>query len=528
MVLGYNVRPIDHILIENSYEDYASYRFDKYISSEALNLEKYFYKDYFDDDSRSNELNEEKSSKTVANGPMDSPWPMYCHDVRHTGRSPYSTADIWGDEKWRFETDHHVRGSPVIDNEGTIYVGSTELFAVYQNGTLKWSYDYPDYIESAPAIDENGIIYFGTIWAMPDHLYAIYINNGTLKWKFEVGYWIYSSPAIGDDGTIYFGCADKFIYALYPNGSLRWKYETDAMVLSSPAIGADGTIYCGSHDHYLYALYPNNGTLKWRFPTDHWIRTSPCIADDGTIYCVSLDEYLYAINPDGTFKWKTDVGAGTSPTIGQDGTIYCGYNKLYAINPVNGSVKWSYDNSGNIRGGTPCNSIDGTIYFGTDSGWIYAINPDGTEKWSKHIGSRIESAPAIGEDGIVYTGVFYETYGYVYAFGPGEANKIEIESPEQGKLYLFNHKLVPTPFGKTRIVGDIRITIKAYSEDEVESIDFYIDGSLMHTDTESPFYWDLDQRLGDRCFGWHTLKVTAIYEGGCSWTEEMDFWYFHL
>ena len=40
-----------------------------------------------------------------SSGPMDSAWPMKCHDNRHTGRSPYSTADNPYDEVWRFECD---------------------------------------------------------------------------------------------------------------------------------------------------------------------------------------------------------------------------------------------------------------------------------------------------------------------------------------------------------------------------------------------------------------------------------------
>jgi outer membrane protein assembly factor BamB len=187
-------------------------------------------------------------------------------------------------------------------------------------------------------------------------------------------------------------------------------------------------VYCGSHDTYLYALYPNNGTLKWKYKTDGWIRVSPCIADDGTIYIVSLDNYLHALNPDGSLKWKTDVGAGTSPTIGQDGTIYAGYSKLHAVNPINGSVKWTFDVSGTMRGGTPCNSIDGTIYVGTsDGGEIIAINSDGTLKWRKSIGT-CESAPAIGEDGVVYIGSY--SGDCLYAFGISD-----LEADANGPYY---------------------------------------------------------------------------------------------
>ncbi|HER45252.1 MAG TPA: hypothetical protein ENO12_00370, partial [Thermoplasmatales archaeon] len=59
-------------------------------------------------------------------GPMDSPWPMFGHDVVHTGRSSYSTVNNSGAELWR------IRGS------------------------------YPGVVWSSPVIDQNNIIYFGT------------------------------------------------------------------------------------------------------------------------------------------------------------------------------------------------------------------------------------------------------------------------------------------------------------------------------------------------------------------------------
>jgi outer membrane protein assembly factor BamB len=347
---------------------------------------------------------------------------MYCHDVRHTGRSPYSTDNTDGVEKWNLELWGFLWGSPIIDDEGVIYVGAWDFYAIYPDGRLKWNAEGLGTFSSSGAIDENGILYVGTIWNHPNYFYAIDTSNGDLKWRKQISNHIFSSPAIGDDGTIYFGSENENIYAYYQNGTLRWSYKTGHAVLSSPAIGEDGTVYCGSHDTNLYAFHPNNGTVKWTYKTGHWIRTAPCIADDGTIYVVSLDDHLHAVNPDGTMKWKTDMGeGGTSPTIGQDGTIYCGYNQLHAINPSDGSIKWKLPVSGKIRGGTPCNSIDGTIYLGTDSGWIYAVNPDGTEKWRKSIGGDVESAPAIGEDGTVFIGDGRDD-GSLHAFGPLDDN----------------------------------------------------------------------------------------------------------
>ena len=79
-------------------------------------------------------------------GPMDSAWPMKCHDLHHTGRSPIGTADISYNELWKFEFDGSSENSPAIGSDGVIYVGGSYgdltryLFAIYPNGTLKWRY----------------------------------------------------------------------------------------------------------------------------------------------------------------------------------------------------------------------------------------------------------------------------------------------------------------------------------------------------------------------------------------------------
>jgi len=466
-------------------------------------------------------------------GLMKSPWPMYCHDTHHTGRSPYNTSDTLGILKWFFETHHFTfYGSTVIDSDGIIYTAANDLYAIYPNGTLKWKFVINGMSESCPAIDENGIIYIGTTTGDPNYFYAIY-SNGTMKWRYWIGGGteILSSPVIGFDGTIYFGCGQS-ILALNSNGTKRWQHSTGHVVYSSPAIGDDGTVYCGCHDTYLYALYPNNGTEKWKFHTGDWIRVSPCIADDGTIYCVSTDGYLYAVRPNGTMIWRTWVEAGTSPTIGQDRTIYAGWSQLYAVNPVNGSVNWVYDTGGCIQGGTPCSSLDGTIYFGTIvgiiDGYLVALNPNGSERWKARIG-ECESAPAISEDGTIYIGSMNNGgYGYFNAFGPGEPKKIIIEQPEPGRFYLFGNDIGSTPRNNTVILGSVKVKVDVSSADQLQSLHFYVDGIDQYNVTAPPFEWKINHRYGKLFPLKHTLTVTAYYKGGCTWTESIDVMYFHL
>ena len=99
-------------------------------------------------------------------GPMNSSWPMKCHDLKHTGRSPIGTADNPYDELWKYFFDGAIQTSPAIGSDGIIYVGgryevySYYLFAIYPNGTLKWRYYTEGLIKRCcPAIAEDGTIY---------------------------------------------------------------------------------------------------------------------------------------------------------------------------------------------------------------------------------------------------------------------------------------------------------------------------------------------------------------------------------
>jgi outer membrane protein assembly factor BamB len=370
-------------------------------------------------------INPESSGKW----PMDSPWPMYSHDVRHTGLSPYNTTDNPLTEKWRFplSLDNFYSGF-ILDCNGTIYGASYYIYGIYPNGTEKWRY-YIGESESTPAIDVNGVLYIGTIWGGTNYLHAIYSRNGTQKWQYSVGNDIDSSPVIGADGTIYFGDWSGYVHAVSPDGTRKWRYHTGDVITSSPAIGNDGTIYIGSHDDYVYAFYPN-GTVKWRFQTGAWVHSSPTIGPDGTIYIGSDDSYLYALNSEsGSMIWRCHLAGGTwcSPTVNNNGMLYLGtYDmKFHAINP-NGTIKWTYDAPGRIWFGSSATvSSDGTIYFGTTtqdggSGALIALNPDGTERFRDNYGYYATS-PAIGDDGTVYAASFNYAgkNGHLHAFGRG-------------------------------------------------------------------------------------------------------------
>ena len=164
-----------------------------------------------------------------------------------------------------------------------------------------------------------------------------------------------------------------------------------------------------------------DGTVKWTFEAGGGIESSPVIGIDSTIYFGSHDGYLYAISQDGEVKWKTKIGTpiekpgygglsstGSTPAIAKDGTIYIASRDqyLFAVSPE-GKEKWkfpigvAYDSWA-----SPAIGEDGTIYMTSASpkGGVYAINQDGTQKWHYHVDMGTSNSPVIGKDGTIYAG----------------------------------------------------------------------------------------------------------------------------
>lgn len=128
----------------------------------------------------------------------------------------------------------------------------------------------------------------------------------------------------------------------------------------------------------------------------------------------------------------------SSPAIAPDGTIYTGSGNdfLYALN-ADGTLKWTYEagqTPGQAMSASPAIGSDGTIYAASYDRQLYAINPDGTLKWVFPTKTVLSSSPAIGSDGTIYAGgtnldkIVYScgvtvTIGRLYAVNPDGSKK---------------------------------------------------------------------------------------------------------
>lgn len=110
----------------------------------------------------------------------------------------------------------------------------------------------------------------------------------------------------------------------------------------------------------------------------------------------------------GRVLWRFEMASpfsGDEVAVGADGTIYASDNtQVYALNP-DGTVKWT---RAGVGGGTPVSFLaDGTIIVGLGE-TVYALDPaDGSDVWtfsydSNNFQEQIEVGPNVGPDGNVY------------------------------------------------------------------------------------------------------------------------------
>jgi hypothetical protein len=170
---------------------------------------------------------------------------------------------------------------------------------------------------------------------------------------------------------------------------------------------------------------------------------------DGTIYVGSDDQYVYALKEvarladptgvggvnaaQGEWRFRTNGEIESSAAIDPiDGTIYIGSDdgNVWAINP-NGTEKWRFPTGGNVESSAIVD-LDRTIYIGSLDGNIYAINPDGTQKWFFATGGEVPSSPALGQDGFIHIGSNDTNFYTISQFG--DPRNFKDEDKSAGKL----------------------------------------------------------------------------------------------
>ncbi len=347
----------------------------------------------------------------VGGAANDSMGKFFCFD-------PYNGTLIWS-----VETNGSIISSPAISGNGIVYVGAKNLLALnVTDGSILWTFD-PEHIPSchSPAL-YNGLVYtasWTTVFAIgtsgPDLKVNVTSHFTSLNSAAQSLITVHNTDGINpvQGATVNLVSDNGGIFS--PQSGITDTNGDFKSIFNAPTVTTQ--IICRISAQASKIGY-NNGSGY----VDVTINPIPWPMFRQNLRHTGLSPYDTRSN-NGQLKWIFGTGdcVQSSPVIGSDGTIYIGSEdkKLYAIKP-DGTQKWSYTTGERIRWSSPAIGSDGTIYVGSDDYKLYAINPDGTEKWNFATGRYIKSSPVIGSDGTIYIG----SYDYkLYAINPDGTEK---------------------------------------------------------------------------------------------------------
>ena len=435
---------------------------------------------------------------SVAGVVTASDWPMFHHDLLHTGYST-STAPNTNNVLWTYTTGSGVYSSPAVV-DGKVYIGSYDGH-VYcldaEDGDKIWNSSNVGTVwHSSPAVADGRVYIGGGV------LYCLNAENGSRIWSYQGGLNMVSSPAVVDD-RVYIGTWNGLICCLDAdpddNGDgminhnpydeidddndegyndsfladydLIWIYQTGSVIFSSPAVYLNpigrraDKVYISSWDRKVYCLYANNGIEIWNYTTQGDVVSSPAVAY-GKVYIGSLnpDNKVYCLDaetglPAWDMPFETDGSVDSSPAIA-DGKVYIGSydNTIYCLDANNGTKIWEYETEGKIDHSSPA-IADGRIYIGSLDNKVYCFGdiPDTNEaprRPSRPIG------PAEGEVNAEYkfstttTDPDGDQIYYWFDWGDGS---------DSGWVYT------PNAIHSWTAVGDYEVTVKAKDIHNAES-----------------------------------------------------------
>ncbi len=380
--------------------------------------------------------------------PLDphSPWPKFRNNALQNGHSRVipekSTLS-----PWTFATGKGIFSSPVVDKEGTVYIGSADhyFYAVDQNGKLKWKVLTGEIIDSSALLDNQGRVFVGS---GDGQVYAFDRNTGKTLWTYKAHTpeevtrlfgvktynlnWFEGNIAMLPDGSILAPNDNYLIYRLdRDSGKPMGQYLLNEMGWSLPAVNPiTNKIITGSNFMALknvYAFDADTYEASWTrggFGTNAASVLLTNAHEHGAAIVGGFDGMVRAFGQkDGHRIWSfgtrdhiyascAQLSNGTLIQPSTDGTVY-------ALNPETGKVVWAYDTKEPIRSSPAVDGQD-RIYFGSGQGRLYCLNPDGTFRWAwqliADVRNDINASPALGRKGVYIAGesggVFFVPYDY--------------------------------------------------------------------------------------------------------------------
>ena len=335
-----------------------------------------------------------------------------------------------GSEIWRVNLPGELKTAPVIGSDGAIYcvTKNGSLMVLNSDGSLRWDAVLGGAStwsgSSQPVVAEDG-----TVLVVYDGYLLTFSSDGTPVLNLSKKGSLTAPPAVDMDGNIYLMSNDSTLWALRDDGQDLWNQSLCQVYgggsWPGPVLTSDGTIYAVCLGRNIYALDSTDGTLLWDYNTNDRMESTPATNNDNLTFFASTGGWVYAMNPKGEKVWQTSV-AGPSNMIqvidaplvlGPDGLLYIvpRHGTIYALDPIDGSLRWSGPVGGQGIGVNPV-AVNQAGYVFTKNllGLLTCFTPDGEVCWQINERGDDESfsPPACGLDNELYLGVGKELIAF--------------------------------------------------------------------------------------------------------------------
>lgn len=308
-----------------------------------------------------------------------------------------------------------MRNTPVVDAKGRmILVSQGSLYALdisHPEPEVSWEYVIKSHVPGPIVVDANGDYHFHSA---DGYLHCV-TPSGKQSWMpVQVGEPLgYAAPIVDAWGNTIISDYNGGLIRVSNEGrkDSRPYFRCRAKLDSSGVIAGD-TLYIGSEEGYLFAI--QLGDVSGRNLWDQgrevgyaggFLNSSPAITKDGTIVVASRTEKLIGFHSNGEVAWTTHMPGQLlgSPVIDSHGHIYVGASLstrqggqgyLVSVDGTSHKIRWQYQAEEMIES-TPVVGDDGTIYFGDNAGWVYALSPRGDKKWAVKYEAAVRSAGTI-------------------------------------------------------------------------------------------------------------------------------------
>lgn len=274
-----------------------------------------------------------------------------------------------GAELWTWTGPHPLYGEPLVTASALYFVDERcDLVALSRSdGALLWRSPLHDpafaprltsdptfnHRTATPVTDERGTLYVGST---DGGLYAVRQSSGKILWRHPAQAPIYAPVALVRDEVLA-ATFDGSIFALNRRSRREIRRtQLGGAIVSAPVIASD-RILVGSRDYQLYTLASNGAVLRSQSYWFSWVESTPRVVD-GVAY-IGGSDYRRVSAFDlatGDPRWATDVRGLSwgSPLVASDtvfagtagqtleGTVIKHVGGILALDRATGAVRWHY------------------------------------------------------------------------------------------------------------------------------------------------------------------------------------------